>query len=188
MTVVAILALVAGVSYLILAIVVFRASPRADDVDGHVVFEFEEPAVLIEGEPTDRRMRKLAAICASTGRATFKQPLDYSVESVARVDRMIVTGWGTDAEDTGRRPLNDHVVLVFGAYLGEVLVRRTRGRWVTGLTPDDPGNVFFLNGANDAVSVSPFLLARQKFADMYRFDLAVAFTALEQKLKELNVG
>ena len=37
--------------------------------------------------------------------------------------------------DKGRRHLD--IQLAFGAYLGEVLVRRTRGRWVTGFSDDE---------------------------------------------------
>lgn len=188
MTILAILALVAGTCYVILAIVVYSRSRHGEEAHGHVVFQFEEPAMLIEGEPTDRRMRKLAAICASTGGRAFTQLLDYSVESITRIDRMIVSGWGERGNEEPSRDIDDHVVLAFGAYVGEVLVRRTKGRWVTGMMPDDPAYVFFISRGNETVSVSPFLLVRRKFTDMYRFDLAMAFTALEQKLRELNVA
>jgi hypothetical protein len=128
-------------------------------------------------------MHKLAAICASTGRRAFGEEFDFTVESVARVDRAIVAGWG---EHEGG--VSDDVLLSFGAYLGEVLVRRTRGRWVSGWTEADPAEVLFLGPNDDTVNVSPFRLVREKFEKMYKFDLSIAFTALEQKLKELRAA
>lgn len=180
----AILGLIAGVAYLVLAFFAFGRSKRrhAESVphDGRVILSIEDDG-LIEGEATSDRMPKLAAICASIGRRVFAEDFDFTVESISRLDRAIMTGWG-DSEGEH----NPDVLLSFGAYVGEVLVRRTRGRWVSGLTESDPAAVFFLGPNNETVSVSPFLLVREKFDNMYKFDLSIAFTALEQKLKELK--
>lgn len=181
----AILGLIAGAAYLVLAIFAFgrsrqrHAEPDPHD-DGRVILSIEDDA-LIEGEATSDRMHKLAALCASIGRRTFAEDFDFTVESITRVDRAITAGWGeADGE------WDADVILSFGAYVGEVLVRRTRGRWVSGLTDADPASVLFLAPNNETVSVSPFLLVREKFDNMYRFDLSIAFIALEQKLKELK--
>lgn len=180
----AILGLIAGAAYLVLAIFAFGRSRQRhadpDPHDGRVILSIEDDA-LIEGEATSDRMHKLAALCASIGRRAFAEDFDFTVESIVRVDRAITAGWGEDDRD--RDP---DVLLSFGAYVGEVLVRRTRGRWVSGLTDADPASVLFLAPNNETVSVSPFLLVREKFDNIYRFDLSIAFTALEQKLKELK--
>ncbi len=106
------------------------------------------------------------------------------MESIARLDRAIVKGWGDSGED-----VSNEVILSFGAYLGEILVRRTRGRWVSGMTEMEPAAILFLGAdESDAVSFSPFMLIREKFNNMFRFDLAMALTALEQKLKEANAA
>jgi hypothetical protein len=181
----AILGLLAGGAYLVLAVVAFnRSRHRHDDVSeedaGRLVLTFEENP-LIEGEPTPERMRKLAGICAAAGRRVFAEDLDYSVESIPRLERAIMIGWGdSDGE------ISEDVILSFGAYVGEVLVRRTRGRWVSGITDSEPASVMFLSPEDDPVSVSPFLMIREKFEKMYAFDLSIAFTALEQKLRELK--
>ncbi len=187
---VALLGLVAGIAYLVLAAVSYGRSRRRSEEaasEGKVVFSFEPTAILVEGEPTDERMRKLSTICASIGRKVFNEEFDYSVDSIARLDRIIVAGWGSE-DPSMTVDVDPQVIIACGAYLGEVLVRRTRGRWVTGMTDLDPANVFFLANGDQTVSVSPFLLIRETFANMYRFDLAIAFTALEQKLKELKAA
>lgn len=181
----AILGLIAGAAYLVLAFFAFgrsrrrHAEPDPHD-DGRVILSIEDDA-LIEEEATSDRMHKLAAICASIGRRVFAEDFDFTVESISRLDRAIMTGWGE-----GEHEHNPDVFLTFGAYVGEVLVRRTRGRWVSGLSEADPAAVLFLGPNNETVSVSPFLLVREKFDNMYKFDLSIAFTALEQKLKELK--
>jgi hypothetical protein len=129
-------------------------------------------------------MRKLAGVFAAIAARVFNDTFDFTVESVAAVDRAILSGWGEDAPEA-----DPDVKLAFGAYLGEVLVRRTRGRWVSGFDEHDPASILFLSpGESDAVNFSPFLLAQEKFANPYRVDLPIAFTALEQKLKELHAA
>jgi len=187
---VALLGLVSGLAYIVLAIVASgrgrRPLSNAEKTDS-VVFAFEQTALLIEGEPTRERMRKLATLCATTALRSFKLEFDYSPESVGRLERAIMIGWG-GGEPNMLESVDPRVLVSFGAYIGEVLVRRTNGRWVTGMADNDPGNVLFLASGGDTVSVSPFLLVREKFGNMYGFDLSIAFTALEQKLTELHVA
>jgi hypothetical protein len=183
----AILGLLAGGAYLVLAVVAFnrsrsRHSQPQDEAPPvpRLVLSFEDNP-LNEGEPTPERMKKLAANCATTCRRVFSEELNYTIESIDALERAITMGWGNAEEE-----VSHDVILSFGAYMGEVLVRRTRGRWVSGLTDDDPATVLFLGPGDEAVSVSPFLLAREKFTKMYGYDLSIAFTALEQKLRELK--
>jgi hypothetical protein len=183
----ALLGLVVGVAYLVLAVVAFnrsrhRHSEHDADRSGSdsVVLNLVANPMVSDGEPTPVRMRKLAGVCVATSRRAFGEDFDYSMESITRLDRAIVKGWGdSDTE------VSNEVVLSFGAYLGEVLVRRTRGRWVSGMTDLEPAAVLFLGAdENDVVSFSPFMLVREKFNNMFKFDLSIAVTALEQKLKE----
>lgn len=186
----ALIGVIVGALYMALAVGAFNRSRRrhaevsngTSDTVGSIILNFSDDQ-LLDGEPTDDRMRKLATICASSGQRVFGEDFDYSMESIGRVDRAIMKGWGGSDGDVGQ-----DVVLTFGAYLGEVLVRRTRGRWVSGMTETDPASVLFLAPNEDPVSFSPFLLVREKFNNMYKFDLAIAFTALEQKLKELQAA
>lgn len=183
----ALLGLIVGAAYLVLAVVAFnRSRSRHDDESltqesgNRVILNLDETPIVIEGEPTHARMRKLATMCVSTSRRAFKEDFDYTMESVARLDRAIVKGWGDSDEE-----VSNEVILSFGAYLGEILVRRTRGRWVSGMTDSEPAAILFLGAdENDAVSFSPFMLVREKFNNMFKFDLSIAMTALEQKLKE----
>jgi hypothetical protein len=187
MNILAIAAIVLGGAYLVLAMIAPRRSGEVDtstgdESGGRMMLSFEKNPLLIEQEPTPERMKKLAAFCASGGRRFFSEELDYSVESISRLERVIAAGWGR-ADDS----VSENAILSIGAYLGEILVRHTRrGRWVSGLTESDPASVMFLSKDDDAITVSPFLLVREKFEKPYGFDLAIAFTALEQKLRELK--
>ncbi len=181
--------LVIAGAYLLVSLVAYlktRGSRKVEgDAAGQMILNMEGN-ILVEGEPSPIRMRKLADICASVGRRVFSENLDFTVESIAAIDRAVIKGWGD--EESG--DLHPDVILAFGAYIGEVLVRHSRGRWVSGLTDDEPASILFLtrDKEQEAVSISPFLLVREKFQKKYRWDLAVAFTAMEQKLRELNVA
>ncbi|MBS1911467.1 MAG: hypothetical protein JST22_05740 [Bacteroidetes bacterium] len=186
---IAMVGLIAAAAYLAVAALAFnhlrRRRAQGGGADGGRAILAIEDGGLIEGEVTADRMHKLAAICASIGRKVFAENFDFTPESMAQVDRAIIAGWGAESASADVPPM---VLLAFGAYVGEVLVRRTRGRWVSGLGADDSATVLLLTPDDDTVNVSPFLLVREKFEHLYKVDLAIAFTALEQKLKELKVA
>lgn len=158
--------------------------PQVHDDRSAPVFGFDDGG-LIEGEPTWDRMTKVAAICVSLTRKHFGETLDYSPESLALVDRVITSGWGEEPMQN----VPERLTTVFGAYLGEIIVRRTRGRWVTGFSDDEPASILYV-GPGDSVqaSLSPFMMIRQKFRDPLGFDLQVAWAAMEQKLREAGAG
>ena len=186
LTIIAWIALGASAVYIAGALVTWpqrrrqREAEAAADPHGQPILNLTDRSPQHD-EPMPDRMRKLAGVFAVIAGRTWSETFDFTVESIAAVDRAILSGWGEDAPEADR-----DVIEAFGAYVGEVLVRRTRGRWVTGFSDDDPASVLMLlPGEKDAVNFSPFLLVREKFANPYQFDLPIAFTALEQKLKEL---
>ncbi len=142
-----------------------------------------EAGGLLEGEPTWDRMTKIAAICVSLARKHFGETLDYSPESLAVVDRIIMSGWGYDGI---KNPKTDLTTL-FGAYLGEIVVRRTRGRWVSGFSDEEPASILYV-GTGDRVqaSFSPFMMIREKFQDPTGLDLALLPNLLEQIVSEVE--
>lgn len=142
-----------------------------------------EAGGLLEGEPTWDRMTKVAAICVSLARKHFGETLDYSPESLAVVDRIILSGWGTDGIENPSTDLTS----VFGAYVGEIVVRRTRGRWVSGFSDDEPATILYV-GTGDRVqaSFSPFMMIREKFRDPRGPDLALLPSLLEQIVSEVE--
>lgn len=183
------IALAIAAVYLVIAIVTWpqrRRQAIADEAaarETRAILNIADRVPLVD-EPMPDRMRKLAGIVAAIGARVWTEPFDFTLESIAVVDRAIASGWPDDAPDP-----DENVVMAFGAYVGEVLVRRTRGHWVTGFTDEDPASVLMLTpGDEETVNFSPFLLVREKFADPSRFDLVMAFTALEQKLKELQAA
>lgn len=164
-----------------------EAAEAARTSGGRILLNIEPTTILTHEEPSDVRMKKLADICATVGRRSFGEELDYSVSSISRIDRMIQRGWGNVGE-----PPSPDAVTAMGAYIGEVLARNSRGRWVSDLTYLDPATLLFVprNVApeEDVIRVSPFMMVREKFANMRGYDLSAAFTATEQKLKELNAA
>lgn len=189
LSIIAWVAVAAAAVYLVVALATWPQRRRqhiaesAAMPDSHSILHIKDRSLQPE-EPTPDRMRKLAGIFAAIAARIWNEQFDFTVESIAAVDRAILAGWGEDAPET-----ETEVMLAFGAYVGEVLVRRTRGRWVTGFSDEDPASVLLLSpGGEDAVNFSPFLMVREKFANPYGFDLPIAFTALEQKLKELQAA
>lgn len=187
--------IILGSVYLVISVFAFRRARRAAaeqaarrDTEGEAVIGGAHDVMLIEGEMTADRMHKLSAICASSGRRVFDQELDYSPESVSRLDRIIMVGWGA-MNGQALPQAGDPPQIAFGAYLGETLVRNTRGRWVSSLSDDpaDPANVFYVTPDGNTLNVSPFLLVRSKFQNLNGMDLNAAYTALLQKLKETGV-
>ena len=63
--------------------------------------------------------------------------LDFSVESLARVDELLV-GWHEGGSTSESMPKN---VYLFGCYLGEVIIRNHGGRWrqTTGTAQEEAG-------------------------------------------------
>lgn len=186
----AILGVLVGAAYLVVAIVsVVRARGRrvdpaaVDGQGGRLVLNLMDGAQ--DEELTSERMRRMAGLCAQFGGRVFGEHLDYSIESVGRLDRMIMAGWGSSSsvENPG-----EGVIESLGAYLGEVLIRRSRGRWVTSVNDQEPGMILFLprDEGDESQTVSPFMLIREKLGNLYGYDLAIAYTALEQKLRELK--
>lgn len=157
------------------------SSESGSSEEHHQLYGFED-ALLIEGEPVWERMGRVARFCAGLVEKHFGEELDFTPESLAVLDRVVVSGWGTQG---GPDSVPVNVRITFGAYIGEILVRRTPGRWVSSFSEEQPATVLFLDPDDKMVAnVSPFLLVREKFSNMYRFDLSVAWAALEQKLGE----
>lgn len=180
----ALLGIVAGGAYLVLAVVAYLHTQnlRESGEPERIVMTFEDQTRLVEGEPTFERMRKLALICADATRVTYGEQLDFTAASIAQIDRTITATWGVD----GITPPSSEAILGYGAYIGEVIVRSTNGRWVTGMNETDPATILFLAPNDEVISASPFMLVREKFNNIYGFDLAIAHTALEQRLQELK--
>ena len=158
-------------------------SAAQEQSEGHQLYSFED-ALLIEGEPVWKSMKKVATFCAELVEKHFGEHLDFSPQSMKVLDRVIHSGWSTDNDD-GAAQVPIKVQVTFGAYIGEVLVRQTSGRWVSGFTDEEPATILFIDRKDEMIAnVSPFLFVREKFAHLHRFDLSIAWAALEQSLTE----
>ena len=151
--------------------------------EGRTLLSFEE-AVMVEGEPAWERMGKIARLCASAVERHFGEHLDFTPESIKILDRVMLSGWGK-AKGIDEIPLN--VRISFGAYLGEILARKTAGRWVSGFTEEEPASILFLDDQDEALTnVSPFHMVHEKLANPWKYDLSLAWAILDQKLKEIR--
>ena len=142
-----------------------------------------EAGGLMEGEPTWTRMSKVAAICVALARKHFGESLDYSPESLNVVDRIILSGWGNDGVE---EPSTD-LTTTFGAYLGEIIVRRTRGRWVSGFSDEEPASILYV-GTGDRVQAnfSPFMMVREKFRNPNGLELGLLLNLMTQIISEVE--
>ncbi|HEY6488767.1 MAG: hypothetical protein WCC26_06085 [Terracidiphilus sp.] len=78
-------------------------------------------------------MNTYAQAAVELGRASFRQPLDYSADSIDQLDEILVLVGETPELDL------DFEVRLWGSYLGEVLRRRYNGSWE--MTPYPGGAV-----------------------------------------------
>jgi len=90
---------------------------------------FADPSSAIKAEDSDS-MRHVADIFVAAVRASGECGLDYTPESVFRLDDLIDKFWGPKPEHA----TYEAMVPAIGAYLGEVLVDATAAQWVR--TPD----------------------------------------------------
>jgi hypothetical protein len=155
---------------------------QPDPTTNPIDLSSDRAPLLVEGEPVWERMAKLSRFCVELVKRHFGETLDHSPGSISQLDRIILSGWGDNIRVDEIDPA---VIQTLGGYVGEILVRRTSGRWVSGLSDDDPGAILFINPDESIrLSFSPFLFVRQKFVDPYGFDLAVAWAILEQQIAE----
>jgi hypothetical protein len=81
---------------------------------------------------TAENAREHAALAVRAAREEFEAELDYSPGSLERLDEEVdsLREQGLTGEETAE------TLFVFGCYLGEVIVRHLRGRWMaTSQTP-----------------------------------------------------
>ena len=69
-------------------------------------------------------LKRLAQIHVDTSKRIAGLDFDYSAASMNLLDPMIESSWGANPPTQ-----LDAIVQIFGAYLGEVLVRTLDGRW-----------------------------------------------------------
>ncbi|MFZ1571354.1 MAG: hypothetical protein WAT89_01295, partial [Candidatus Kapaibacterium sp.] len=109
---------------------------------------------LIEHEPANVRMKKVATIFISIVKKDFDLTLDMTYNSINLLDEVISNEWGYTT-----KPIPNEVILGFGAYLGEIIKNQSKGRWVSGFSDENPATIFYLpkNEQSDSISISPFL-------------------------------
>jgi len=133
---------------------------------------------LIEHEAAHIRMKKIASMFVANAKKNFDKEFDFSATSLELLDEIIEKEWG------GKEAPN-HVIAAFGAYLGEIIKGQSRGRWVSGITEQDPATIMYLPKNEDAesINISPFMIIRDKFANPDKYSISTAFIAVIQTLK-----
>ena len=136
---------------------------------------------LIEHEPANVRMKKVATIFISIVKKDFDLTLDMTYNSINLLDEVISNEWGYTT-----KPIPNEVILGFGAYLGEIIKNQSKGRWVSGFSDENPATIFYLpkNEQSDSISISPFLIIRDKFNNHLKYSITTAFDVIMKILEE----
>jgi hypothetical protein len=92
--------------------------------------------------PSVENMPALAEVCVDTVERVDGRRLDYSVASLELIDGIL---GGFHEDGSGSDPLAE-TAFVFGAYVGEVMVRRNGGRWAA--PPPELGGHFIVKLPN----------------------------------------
>ena len=87
---------------------------------------FPAPRGRLDPKDLPASMQHLAGTFVHTGRATGCMWLDYSPESVMRLDDYIAEHW----PERPKKNTFESMIPTMGAYLGEVLARQTGACWV----------------------------------------------------------
>jgi hypothetical protein len=107
-----------------------------------------------------------AQICEAGAMDAFGIRLDHSIESIAKLDRLIANGWNN--ESTSAMPqMNDYNTLtfVFASYLGDVFVQHKHASWQL---EHEQAILYFRNLKRMAY---PFELITQKMREPSEIDL-----------------
>lgn len=112
----------------------------------------------------------------------YPEALDFTPASLARLDTLITEMWGPDGDAPGAQDWQPSaskmpVVINFGAYLGEVLVRALPARWE--MHPEHP-DVVIAARVIDAQGrrINTFAQAGARFRDGATVGMASLYTAL----------
>jgi hypothetical protein len=91
------------------------------------------------GDSFDAKMKKLAEIAVATGRQSDNQELDFSTESLKKVDYILVRVL-SKTSDADREETIATAGLIYGAYVGEVIRKHHGGgEWSEGKDGTGPG-------------------------------------------------
>jgi hypothetical protein len=136
--------------------------------------------ILYDDDLIDVRMKKLAAICVESVQSSFREVLDYTAQSIALLDSIILRGWG----DVQRLDATvEQVMSTFAAYFGETVLRNSEGgMWVEEQKPGVKGTVCIVYAAKQ-FEFSPFGILREKFTKKHRYDLMIAYNVIAEKVK-----
>jgi hypothetical protein len=83
-------------------------------------------AVAAPAADVATEMRRVADVLVGAAKAAGELGLDYSPASVLLLDDFIEEGWGPRP----KRGTYESMIPAIGAYVGEVLVAQTQGRWI----------------------------------------------------------
>lgn len=122
-------------------------------------------------------LRRAAEIHVDLAKKSFKYHFDYSEESVAFLDQMIDELWGEE-----QPVMVEAMVHVFGAYLGEVIVRRLHGAWVENEEGDIQIELHLADGSKMIANV--FSKTLKRFNNGMEDSLGYYYQGLKRLLQE----
>jgi hypothetical protein len=127
-----------------------------------------EAQTLIDSIP------ELAEKNRQTAKEIFDLDLDYSAESVKRLDQLIQEGW-----PAGPPILIDQVVAGLGSYLGETILRLHGGSWK--FTAEDG---IYLDVGNTNTKIWPFAKVKKRFLNGEEDSLGFYYAVIRNELEK----
>ena len=106
-------------------------------------------------------------------KGVFGIELDYSADSILKLDKMIQEGWPKPPT------MLDQVVLGFGSYLGEAIRHIHGGDW--GFNPEQ--GLYFDVGGRD-IKIFPFAKVKKRFLNGDEDSLAYYYSFIRSKVEE----
>jgi hypothetical protein len=92
------------------------------------------------GNDVQQEMAKLSAEAIQMALAEHRAPLDYSVESVQRVEAILGSLYDRPSKDALTLERRRYVAVRYGAYVGEVIRRKWGGHWEQDHSVAGPGS------------------------------------------------
>jgi hypothetical protein len=125
---------------------------------------------------SERKLELGAQICEAAARDAFGVDLDHTDASLSALDQLITEGWTNPVTVTDDQ---QDTLYVFGAYIGDVLVRHHQAEWHTDAKSTMPCLYF---NAVDFIA-SPFEIIERKLQDPEHFRIT---EAVEHLLAEVE--
>jgi hypothetical protein len=166
-----------GLAVLLLPRFLQRFRTGVEQGIGSVTPGEKRPPQRRSGTPPEDFLQRIPDIAdqhVETVRNIFGEELDYSEESIEKLDEIINKGW------SGRTPaMLEPTVVAFGAYLGEAIRRNIGGEW--GFAENEG---YYLDKVGEKAKIFPIAKVTKRFKNGEEDSLGFYYQAIKDTLSE----